>query len=59
MKISALASLLGVAATTLLPGVSASESEVSVVPISPLCRTLCCFMSDFMLLSVYVFHDKY
>ncbi len=40
MKISALASLLGVAATTLLPGVSASESEVSVVLISPLCRTL-------------------
>ena len=43
MKISALASLLGVAATTLLPGVSASE-VVSDVPIS--------FMPDFVLLYV-------
>ena len=47
MKISALASLLGVAATTLLPGVSASE-VVSDVPYLlyvrlcvALCRTLC------------------
>jgi hypothetical protein len=46
MKITALASLLGVAATTLLPGVSASESEVSVVPISPLCRTFALLYSD-------------
>ena len=43
MKISALASLLGVAATTFLPGVSASEA-VSAPDIS--------FMSDFVLLYV-------
>ena len=43
MKISALASLLGVAATTFLPGVAASE-VVSAPDIS--------FMSDFVLLYV-------